>query len=72
MGLPFLLLSDPGAKTAEAWGVAMEGGDDPLAVPALFVVDSQGGIRFRHVGERMDDRAYMGDILSALSAASGP
>lgn len=66
--IPFAVLSDPGAQTAEAWGVAMDTDGDPLAVPAVFVLDTRGVIRFRSVGEHIDDRPGLHRVLRALSA----
>jgi len=48
------LLSDPDLKVISAYGVAMEGED--IAVPATFIIDGKGGIRWRYVGENMTDR----------------
>jgi peroxiredoxin len=41
-GLAFPTVADPDGEIATAWGVS--------AVPATFVIDPEGGIRFRAVG----------------------
>ena len=67
--LTFRLLHDPKVTTASAYGVAMEGRD--IAVPALFVVDRAGAVRWRHVGKTMADRPHSATIIEVLRRVSG-
>ena len=61
------LLADPPMAVISAWGVAMSGGD--LAVPATFVVDRQGTITWRYVGETQADRPKTADVVAHGLAA---
>ena len=70
IGLRFPLLSDADLSVATAYGVAMEGRD--IAIPAVFVVDRQGLIRFRKIGEDAADRASPDELLAELERARGP
>jgi peroxiredoxin len=56
-GVSFPLLIDPGGKVTQAW---------PLrGLPTTFVVDAEGRLRFRALGERnWDDQPIMQQILS--------
>ena len=54
LSLPFDLLYDDGLKVSTAYGVAMAGQD--IAVPSIFILDSEGVVRYSHVGENMADR----------------
>ena len=64
-GIPFPLLTDPGARSITAWGLREEG--EMRSVPALFVVDRQGRFRFRQIGESITDRAEIDDVLTVLT-----
>ena len=66
IGISFPLLSDPGLKTALAYGVAMEG--EEIAVPATFVVTPDKRIVFERVGESLTDRPSVSDILAQVDA----
>lgn len=70
LGIEFPLLSDPDAKVAEAWGVAMLG--EELAIPATFVVGPDGTIAWRHVGERVPDRPPVEVVREQARRAAGP
>ncbi len=61
LGLTFPLLSDPDLKAARAFGVAMKGKD--IAVPATFLVEPDGAISFRHIGETTTDRPALEAVL---------
>jgi len=65
-GIPFALASDTDLRAIEAWGVREE--DEGRSVPAVFVVDRNGTIRFAQVGESVTDRAEVDDLLTALTA----
>jgi peroxiredoxin len=66
LGLEFPLLSDFDKRVCQAYGVLREGG---FAERALFVIDTQGIIRYAHVnpiGEVPDNRPVL-DMLHKLS-----
>jgi peroxiredoxin len=62
--LGFPILSDPGAGAAKAWGVwhASKG----IALPALFVVDREGRVAWRHVSEVVTDRPAEDEVLRVV------
>jgi len=62
--IPFPLVSDPALSAIRAWGVRHRGKD--LAVPAVFVVDRSGIVRYRKIGETISDRGASEEILAAL------
>ncbi len=66
LAIGFPLLSDPGLKTALAYGVAMQG--EEIAVPSTFIVTRDHKIVYRKVGESVTDRPSPDDILKALDA----
>jgi peroxiredoxin len=69
LGLDFPILSDPDARAVEAYGVLHEaggiGGVD-IARPAIFIVDSDGRIAWRHVPENWRVRIRPETIIEAL------
>ena len=67
--LTFALLQDPDVKTASAYGVAMK--DRDIAVPALFVIDRSGRVRWRYVGKTMVDRPHSATVIDVLRKLSG-
>ena len=69
LGIPFPLLSDQALDAALAYGVAMEGRD--IALPAVFVITQDGEIAWRTVGEALDDRPSLAEILAELDKLPG-
>jgi len=63
-GAQFALYADPDRTVIKAWGVADP--DNEIAVPATFIVDVDGKIRYVHVGEDKTDRPVMKDVLDVL------
>jgi len=63
--LGFPLLSDPDSAVAKAYGVY----DAPhgIALPAVFVIDREGAIRWRQVGESIADRPTAEAVLEQLA-----
>ena len=63
--MPFIGIADPEHVVASKYGQQVK-----LLklgrMPALFVVDKQGRIRFRHYGESMSDISSNEDILQLL------
>lgn len=67
-GVTIPLLSDPQLEAITAYGVAMKGED--IAVPAAFVISSQGTITFSYIGESMADRPDSSRLLQLAVAAN--
>ena len=64
--IPFALASDTTLRSIAGWGVREE--DESRAVPAVFVVDRDGTIRFAQIGESVTDRVEVEDLLKALDS----
>jgi peroxiredoxin len=64
LGLRFPLLADPKAAVIERYGVRMA--HEELAVPAVFVVRTDGTIAWRHVSEHTPDRPTNDTVLDVL------
>jgi peroxiredoxin len=64
-GIPFPLLSDPGMRTIQAYGVADAGRD--IAVPAIFLLGQDGTILWSRVGEFIASRPSAEDLLEAFA-----
>ena len=67
LGIDFPLLSDGDLKVANAYGVAMAGGD--IAVPATFVILPDRTVYWRKVGESMADRPSVEELLEVVGRA---
>jgi peroxiredoxin len=68
-GVTVPLLADPELKVIGAYGVAMDGSD--IAVPASFVVRSDGVVAWSHVGETQTDRPSGAELLEMARSAFG-
>jgi peroxiredoxin len=67
--LPFAILSDAGASVVRAYGLlhpqgAPDGTD--MAIPAHVLVSPDGGIMWRSVSERAQDRLDPREVLAAV------
>ncbi len=67
-GVRFPLLADPDLEVINRYGVAMEGMD--IALPATFIIRPDGVIAWRHVGESIDDRPTLAELLERAQAAA--
>lgn len=65
-GIEFPLLSDADLTIANAFGVA--NANEETAVPAVFVIDRQGLIRWRDVGASLADRVTPSRMLKEALA----
>lgn len=68
-GLEFPLLSDPGLDGIDAFGLrhsgaAMDGGD--IARPAVFILDREGRVVWRHITDNWRVRVRPETILDEL------
>lgn len=68
LDLAFSLLSDTKLKVIAAYGVTAK--DREIAVPAVFIVDRQRRIIYRHVGQSITDRPAPERLFSALRSKS--
>lgn len=64
LGLTFPILQDASMAITDAYGVRERGKDHPG--PAVFVLDADHRVVFRHVGKNVADRPAIGDIVAAL------
>lgn len=62
-GLGYQLVS-VGREVFDTWGVTVAGTEN--ALPATFLVDASGRIRFRHVGRNAADRPTDAEIITVL------
>jgi peroxiredoxin len=65
LGLTFRFVSDPTLALAAKFGVRQK--DEDYALPAVFVVDRAGIVRYAQVGASPIDRAALADVLKALA-----
>jgi len=62
LGLQFAVVSvDPG--TFDSWRAMKDG----VTLPATYIVDRQGVIRYRHIGRNASDRALDAEILTVIA-----
>jgi len=64
-GAAYPLLADPAHRVAEAFGVYNLFNDN-LAVPSVFVIDTDGRIVWHYVGKNSGDRPGAQAILEQL------
>jgi len=64
LGLNFPLFSDPTLDIAAKYGVRQTERD--IALPALFIIDANGKVRFARIAEHSADRPSVDDVLQAL------
>ena len=70
LGLTLTLACDTDFAVMEAYGVRHAGED--FAVPAVFVMDRGGTIRYRYIGESMIDRPNSEELLNIVGAYASP
>jgi peroxiredoxin len=68
LALTFALVSDPGHRLIEKYGVF--DGETELAWPSIFVVDRGGTIRWRWTADDFKKRITTIEVLAALDAAA--
>ena len=62
-GLPFKVMLDPGLKVVEGFGLKGK-----LSLPATFVLDAAGSLRYVYVGSNPGDRPAIKRILEEVRA----
>ena len=65
----FLLLSDPGSKTIDAFGILnkqAKGKDKGIPYPGIFILDQKGVIRAKLFHKGYAERAKIADLVQAL------
>lgn len=70
LSLEFPLLTDATLATIRAYGLEHVGKD--MSIPATFVIDQAGVVRYRYAGEHPADRPALAAVLAALETASTP
>jgi hypothetical protein len=60
------LLSDPGLAGLAAWGVLFPGDEHPI--PATFIVDAGGTVRWRYFYNASGDWPPYADLAAALGS----
>jgi peroxiredoxin len=65
----FNVIPDPSAEILRPFGVLSPNGEQPL--PATFVIDRDGIVRFRHVGTGPGDRPPVRKVLEAVREIAG-
>lgn len=58
------LLTDPGVAAATAWGLHVPDADSPS--PGTFVVDRDGVVQWRRLGDRRGDWPTYPEVAAAL------
>ncbi len=64
VALEFPLLRDAELETIRAYGLEHVGKD--MSIPATYVIDQQGVVRYRYLGESAPDRPILEDVIAAL------
>ena len=71
LGLSFPVLADTERRVVRQYGLlhpaGAPGGTD-IAIPAHFLVDREGKIRWRHVAHRIEDRPDPARVLEEIAA----
>ena len=65
--LPFPILSDPEGRVIRDFGVWSDG-EGGTAKPSLFLVEPDGSVAFRYVGEDFADRPTDDELFAAVAA----
>jgi len=67
---PYPILADPLAWVCATYGVAQQlmVHDEWVNVPAAFVIDGNGILRYAHVGVAFNDRGTPDELLAAVDA----
>lgn len=68
----FPILSDENATKGAIVDYGVKAGNSTIAIPATFVVDRNGIIRWHDVGDHIGDRVFSSDILPVLEELSQP
>ena len=67
--LTFIVVADPSRETLRQYGVRNP--QDQSAMPATFVIDRQGIVRYRYVGTSAADRPDVREVLDAVRKVAG-
>lgn len=72
--LPFPILADPQCRVIRAFGVLHEKGGpsgDDIAMPAHFLFQRGGELKWQYVSRRAADRPPVNEVLAAIAALPG-
>jgi peroxiredoxin len=72
-GLPFAVLSDVKLEAITAFGVLHQKGPrgKPIALPANFLIDADGRLRWSHVSRRVQDRVDPAELMQQVRQVIG-
>ncbi|MFB6218467.1 MAG: peroxiredoxin family protein, partial [Halobacteriaceae archaeon] len=65
-GFGMQLLSDPELSMAEWTGIEHNDDHGDILVPGTFIVDTEGMVRYEHVGDNPADRTYANYVRAAI------
>jgi peroxiredoxin len=67
--LTFIVVADPSRETIRRYGLLNP--RDQSIVPATFVIDRQGLVRYRHIGTSAADRPDVREVVDAVRKLAG-
>jgi peroxiredoxin len=67
--LTFIVIADPSRDTPRRYGLVTP--QDQSAMPATFVIDRQGLVRYRYIGASAADRPDVREVLDAVRKVAG-
>jgi peroxiredoxin len=71
-GIPFPMLSDPGHRTIDAYGLQdpryLKQSREGIPSPTTIVVDRSGRIAWMFIGKHQTERPPLADVRAALAA----
>ncbi len=67
--LTFIVVADPSRETLRRYGLLNP--QDQSAMPATFVIDRQGLVRYRYIGMSATDRPDVREVLDAVRKVAG-
>jgi peroxiredoxin len=70
-GAKFEILSDADRKVITSFGILNKAEHDGIAHPSIFIIDTQGRIRYLHVGKDPQDRPPDDAIIGEIKKVSG-
>ncbi len=70
--IPFPILMDTGRKVAEAYGVLKKSDSTSEIIVSTFIIDREGNIRLKYVGQDFSDRPPVPMLLETLDHLKKP
>lgn len=66
--VPYPVLADPGGAVIRSYGLQQTGRE--IAVPATYVIGSDGTIVWAHISDHYTERPSVASVLEAVDAAT--